>query len=90
VAEKLQKSFPEGYYVLPSSIQELMIVPKNRIDKEYLECMVREINAAEVEPGEQLSDMVHEYDPKLRVLFTGETPPVPSKERAPEEREKSL
>ena len=90
VAEKLQKILPEGFYVIPSSIQELLIVPKNRVDKPDLERMVREINKTEVDPSEQLSDLVHEYDPRQKVLYAGETPPVPQQERAMENRERSL
>ncbi len=90
VAEKLQKNLPEGFYIIPSSIQELLIVPKNQVDKHDLERMVREINATEVDPSEQLSDLVHEYDPRQKVLYAGEKPPVPQQEQALENREKSL
>ena len=90
VAETLQKKLPEGFYVLPSSTQELLIVPKNRMDKADLERMVHDVNANEVDPSEQLSDFVHEYDPRQKVLFTGETPPVPQVQPALEERDRSL
>lgn len=51
------------FYILPSSINELIIVPKNKGDKfESLREIVRTINAEEVKPEEQLSDSIYEYD----------------------------
>ena len=44
VIEKIGKSIPEGFYVLPSSIHEVLILPKNQGEKAMLETMVREIN----------------------------------------------
>lgn len=51
------------FYILPSSINELIIVPKKAGDKpEGLREVVRTINAEEVKPEEQLSDSIYEYD----------------------------
>lgn len=51
------------FYILPSSINELIIVPKKAGDKpEGLRGVVRTINAEEVKPEEQLSDSIYEYD----------------------------
>lgn len=51
------------FYILPSSINELIVVPKNKGDKfESLREIVRTINAEEVKPEEQLSDSIYEYD----------------------------
>lgn len=65
IAEKLG-----DFYVLPSSIHEVMIVPKStERDLEELELMVRSVNGTEVEPDEVLSDHVYEYDAKEHELF---------------------
>lgn len=65
IAEKLG-----DFYVLPSSIHEVMIVPKSTgRSLEELELMVRSVNSSEVEPDEVLSDHVYEYDAKEHELF---------------------
>lgn len=50
-------------YILPSSIHELIIIPKNKFpqNKEELCDMVRCINEREVERTERLSNSVYEY-----------------------------
>lgn len=51
------------FYILPSSINELIVVSKEKEDKpEDLREIVRVINAEEVPLEEQLSDNVYEYD----------------------------
>ncbi len=58
-AEKLNSSF----YVLPSSIHEVILVPDNKmiaVDK-FVE-MVQDINATQVQETEILSDSVYYYD----------------------------
>ena len=63
VLEKADQLFPKGFYILPSSIHELLIVPKSpEIDPRELGEMVRAVNRAEVAKEEQLSDRVYEYD----------------------------
>ena len=56
-------------YVIPSSVDETLIVPKSYVDDvESLERMVREVNANEVRPEDQLSNNIYEYDPKTHTL----------------------
>lgn len=49
--------FPDGFTVLPSSVHEVIVVPMN--DKMAFDNMVQEVNAAEVDYTEQLSN--HAY-----------------------------
>ena len=63
VMEKVDQLFPEGYYILPSSLHEVLIVEKDKnLSAKELGEMVREVNRAEVSPQERLSDCVYEYD----------------------------
>ena len=49
VMEKIDHLFPEGFYILPSSVHELLIVPKSpELDPKELGEMVRSINRSEV------------------------------------------
>ncbi len=88
VIEKISKSIPEGFYILPSSIHEVLILPKNQGEKAMLENMVQEINETQVAPDEVLSDFVSEYDSQTRTMEWGRDPnltlPEQLKEKMPE------
>lgn len=52
----------EGYYILPSSIHEMLLLPNKSFEPEELQKMVAEINATGVEPEDRLTDSVYYYD----------------------------
>lgn len=53
----------ENYYVLPSSIHEVIIVPESEAPSQNdLSAMVKEINESQVEEEEVLSDWAYYYD----------------------------
>ena len=57
VTEKISQVVGGNYYVLPSSIHELLIMPDNGlVDPKDLRKMIRSVNAQEVSPSEQLGD----------------------------------
>ena len=61
--EKISRLFPEGFYILPSSIHEVLIVPKDgELVPKELGNLVREVNQIEVSSDEVLSDRVYEFD----------------------------
>ena len=63
VLEKVDQLFPDGFYILPSSVHELLIVPKSpEMDPKELGNMVRAINQSEVAKEDQLSDRIYTYD----------------------------
>ncbi len=56
-------------YILPSSVDEVIIVPVNHNDDiERLGAMVKQINANEVRPEDRLSDNIYHYDSKEKKL----------------------
>ena len=58
------------FYILPSSVHEVLIVPKTDDMKlEDLEKMVMEVNSTQVAPNEVLSDHVYEYDKDTKEIF---------------------
>ena len=61
----LLKTFAEmqdcDFYILPSSIHELLLVPTGMADAEGLTTMVREVNETQVAEEELLSDHVYLY-----------------------------
>lgn len=69
VLEQIGKDLEESYYILPSSIHEMIIVPESRSpEKDILNEMVKEINETQVDVEEVLSDHVYYYDCVTRQL----------------------
>lgn len=62
VLENVCNEIEDDFYILPSSIHELLIIPKaNGMNVDELKDMVINVNNTAVEPGEVLSDSVYEY-----------------------------
>lgn len=63
VMEKVGKLLPKGFYIIPSSTHEVMIMAKDESkSSEELGKLVREVNGSCVSRDEVLSDRVYEYD----------------------------
>lgn len=63
--KKFANNVHSDLYILPSSVHEVIIVPKkNAFDKSELADMVREVNEQGVSQDEILSDNVYEYNRK--------------------------
>jgi hypothetical protein len=59
----IEEVMGEGFYVLPSSIYEVLIVPKSfGMSERELAQMVRSVNANAVAEKEQLSDSIFKYE----------------------------
>ena len=63
-------------YIIPSSVDETLVVPKDAVDDvNALVEMVRQVNANEVKPEDQLSNNIYEYDTETQSLkIAGEGP----------------
>ena len=71
--EKAAERANGSFFILPSSIHELLIIPDTgKHDLHDLESMVREVNATTVDPSEQLTDNVYHYDAKDKIFELGE------------------
>lgn len=69
VLDRVGELLGKDFYVLPSSVNEVMILPDNGVMRtKDLEDMVREINHEEVAPHEQLSEKVQYYDRAAKTL----------------------
>lgn len=59
----LEKYGNQDYYILPSSIHEVLLVPtSSSIDIEMLRSTVKMVNATEVSEADKLSDDVYLFD----------------------------
>ena len=68
--EHIGEYLREDYYVLPSSVHEVIIIPKSKAPgkRELIE-MVSDINATQVEEEDVLSDNAYYYDRRLKKLL---------------------
>ena len=67
--KKFANDVHSDLYILPSSVHEVIIVPKkNAFDKSELADMVREVNEQGVSQDEILSDNVYEYNRNERLI----------------------
>ena len=67
--EKIARESGGSYYVLPSSIHEVLIVKDEGEDiSGALEELVRDVNRRVVDPSERLSDHVYHYDARTAVF----------------------
>lgn len=75
ILEKVSKVVNDDYYILPSSIHELLIIPKNmskemNLTEQSLGVMVRDVNVSQVDTEEQLSDHAYSYCKDTKELST--------------------
>jgi hypothetical protein len=60
--ENVVNRIGDGFYVLPSSVHELLAIPADGgMNAEFLEGMVRDVNETQVAADERLSDGVYRY-----------------------------
>lgn len=63
VLETVAKRMGKNLYIIPSSVHEMLILPDDGSgDGEYLQKLIAEVNATQVEPEAVLSDQLYYYD----------------------------
>lgn len=73
VLKKAGEVLQDDYYIMPSSIREVILVPArfgNEMDR--MNELIREINLNEVEPEEILSDHAQYYNRKLQMFMNAD------------------
>lgn len=59
--DELKAKFPNGWIVLPSSLHEVIVLPKGITDGEDMNDIVRQVNTNVLNEAEYLSDDVYEF-----------------------------
>ena len=67
ICREIAELIPDGFFVLPSSIHELIIVPTDRDSDELLK-MVADVNLTQVPPEDILSNNIYRYYPEEAAL----------------------
>lgn len=61
--EKIGNILKENFYLIPSSIHEMILIKESGVESiEYLNEMIKEVNASAVIPEEVLADRAYYYD----------------------------
>lgn len=69
--EQAARTFGEGFYILPSSIYEVLLLPEGKgIPPEELKEIVAEVNERTGKKEEALSDVIYHYDKVSKRLCT--------------------
>ena len=81
ILKDIREKLGDDFYVLPSSVHELLIKPKTveELSPKELEQIVREVNREVVRECEFLSDHVYEYHVRedvLKRVGTGRSEPT--------------
>ncbi len=74
VLEELARKEGSGFYIIPSSIHEVMLLPAadTRMSADELKQMIMDVNSTQVAPEEVLSDTLYFYDARqeqVRQIF---------------------
>lgn len=78
---KLSEQLGTDLYILPSSIHEMLAISTDFGTPEEITQMVQEVNMEEVEPEEQLSNNVYNYDRETREITMVTDAPAIGKEQ---------
>lgn len=68
ILERVSRRMGGSYYILPSSIHEVLAVSGEVGNADSLRAMVREVNDTQVEPAERLGYNVYRYDAETKCL----------------------
>lgn len=81
--DNIREQIGGDFYILPSSIHEVLIVPKEAgMSVADLEDMVQTVNATEVQPQERLSDHVYAYDAETKEIYRADKEDAREAEKA--------
>ena len=69
VMDNLGELLGQDYFILPSSIHQMLVLPDNgEVSADELRMMVTEVNATQVAPAERLTNDVYHFDTKDHVF----------------------
>ncbi len=68
ILERICKQFDNRFYIIPSSIHELILIPSDGVDPNQLLEIIASVNGTEVQPEDKLSGDLYVYDAEKRML----------------------
>ena len=64
----IKNKLNENFYILPSSINEVLIIPESFVTPEFVKEMVRDVNNTVITQTNKLSDNIYFYNGEIKIL----------------------
>lgn len=68
ILAEIKNKLNENFYILPSSINEVLIIPESFVTPQFVKEMVRDVNNTVITQTEKLSDNIYFYNSNIRVI----------------------
>lgn len=68
ILSKIKNKFNENFYILPSSINEVLIIPESFVTPDFVKEMIRNVNTTVLDKTDMLSDNIYFYDSAIRIM----------------------
>ena len=68
ILSEIKNKLNENFYILPSSINEVLIIPESFVTSDFVKEMVRDVNSAVVTKTDKLSDSIYFYDGDVKIM----------------------
>ena len=65
---KNKSNLSKNFYILPSSINEVLIIPESFVAPEFVKEMVRDVNNTVVTQTDKLSNSIYFYNGEIKIL----------------------
>lgn len=68
VLKQIAEIMESNLYIIPSSIHEVLVIPRGKLTKKEMNAMIKTVNDNMIQKDEILSDHVYTYDPVLEQI----------------------
>ena len=68
ILSEIRNKLNENFYILPSSINEALIIPESFVTPQFAKEMVRDVNSTVVTQTDKLSDNIYFYNGEIKIL----------------------
>ena len=68
ILSEIRNKLNESFYILPSSINEVLIIPESFVTSEFVKEMVRDVNKTIVTQTDKLSENIYFYNGDIKII----------------------
>ena len=68
ILSEIKNKLNENFYILPSSINEVLIIPESFVTPEFVKEMVKDVNNTVVTQTDKLSNNIYFYNGEIKIL----------------------
>ena len=67
ILSEIKNKLNENFYILPSSINEVLIIPESFVTPNFVKEMIRDVNSTVVTKIDKLSDNIYFYNREIKI-----------------------